>query len=136
MGAVARPITCTCGTCKKCLDRTKKRLEYQAMTPEQRRAWRARKDPLKRYATNRVARKRHIERHPEKAEARKLLQRALRSGRIARLPCEVCGAVHGVPRVDGAPTRVEAHHDDYRKPLEVRWLCTEHHRPPWVVDRG
>jgi ribosomal protein S27AE len=32
-------------------------------------------------------------------------------------PCEVCGATENV----------HAHHDDYSKPLEVRWLCSRHH---------
>ena len=31
-------------------------------------------------------------------------------------PCEVCGA-----------TKTVAHHDDYAKPLDVRWLCRSHH---------
>ena len=106
------------------------------MSPKQRRAWRRRKDPLKRYATNRVARARHEAKYPEKAEARDVLQRAVRAGRIQRQPCEVCRAVHGGLRDDGTPIRVEAHHDDYTKPLEVRWLCGDHHRPPWVVNRG
>lgn len=42
---------------------------------------------------------------------------AVRDGKLTRQPCEVCGA---------EPT--EAHHDDYDKPLEVRWLCRKHHR--------
>ena len=41
---------------------------------------------------------------------------ALRTGRIIRAPCEVCGDTAG------------AHHDDYDKPLSVRWLCFIHHR--------
>lgn len=39
----------------------------------------------------------------------------LRRGKLKRLPCEVCGAW------------AQMHHDDYSKPLEVRWLCRRHH---------
>jgi hypothetical protein len=39
-----------------------------------------------------------------------------RLGLIDVKPCEVCGA------------KAEAHHDDYSKPLEVKWLCSKHHR--------
>ena len=133
---MARPRTCSCGVCRKCQDRIAKKAKWDAMTPEQRRAMRARKDPLKRYETNRRARRRHEARYPEKAAARDAIQRALRSGKVKRLPCEVCGAVHGTKRPDGTLHKVEAHHDDYTKPLDVRFLCVVHHRPPWTTDRG
>lgn len=42
---------------------------------------------------------------------------AIRLGKLTRQPCEKCGST----------TRVEAHHDDYSKPLDVRWLCHIHH---------
>jgi hypothetical protein len=42
---------------------------------------------------------------------------AIRDGRLIQSPCEVCGK-----------HKVHAHHDDYAKPLEVRWLCALHHR--------
>jgi len=42
---------------------------------------------------------------------------AIKSGELTRGPCEVCGT-------DDA---VQAHHDDYDKPLDVRWFCHPHH---------
>ena len=57
--------------------------------------------------------------NPGRVRARVLVQRALRDGRLIKTPCEVCG--EKVKRVYG-------HHDDYRKPLSVRWLCGKHHR--------
>lgn len=133
---MGRPRTCNCGTCKKCLDRKRKAAQYAAMTPAQRRAWRKKKDPLKRYVTNRRARAKHVAKYPEKAAARKALQVAIREGKITRQPCFVCLAVHGARRADGTSVKVEAHHKDYTKPLDVTWVCTQHHRPPWVKDRG
>lgn len=50
---------------------------------------------------------------------REKVRRALRDGRLTQLPCEVAGC--------GDPNS-EAHHDDYSKPLEVTWLCFEHHK--------
>ena len=42
--------------------------------------------------------------------------RAIKSGALTSMPCQICGDVKTV-----------AHHDDYDKPLEVRWLCRSHH---------
>lgn len=44
--------------------------------------------------------------------------KAIRRGAIKRRPCEKCG------RVD----RIEAHHSDYSKPLEVQFLCVSCHK--------
>lgn len=55
-------------------------------------------------------------RNPEKYKARNALNNAVRDGRIQKQGCEVCGG------------KAQAHHEDYSKPLEVRWLCFEHHR--------
>jgi hypothetical protein len=54
---------------------------------------------------------------PVKVAAHNLLNYALRTGRIEKESCLFCGA-----------ERVEAHHHDYMKPLEVTWLCRRHHR--------
>lgn len=55
-------------------------------------------------------------RHPEKARARTALRRAVKSGAVKREPCKVCGS-----------RRVQGHHEDYSKPLDVVWLCFKHH---------
>jgi transketolase len=54
---------------------------------------------------------------PEKELARQILQRAVKTGKIIRGNCEVCGKPKG-----------QGHHDDYFKPLEVKWFCPLHHR--------
>lgn len=41
---------------------------------------------------------------------------AIREGKLIKKPCEACGK-----------KKVDAHHDDYTKPLEVKWLCKKHH---------
>jgi len=61
--------------------------------------------------------KKHRRCNPDKARARSAVSRAIREGKLERKPCEVCGY-----------TKVEGHHDDYARPLEVRWLCRPHHR--------
>lgn len=52
----------------------------------------------------------------DKVRARKLLSRALERGDLERGPCEQCGS-----------TKTQGHHDDYSKPLDVRWLCGKCH---------
>ena len=51
-------------------------------------------------------------------KARNKLNDKIRLCKIVPKPCEVCGI----------EKNIHAHHDDYDKPLEVRWLCALHHR--------
>jgi hypothetical protein len=60
--------------------------------------------------------KKWIEDFPEKRFAQKKLGYAIKSGKIKKQPCWVCGET------------AEAHHPDYSRPLDVVWLCTAHHR--------
>ena len=53
--------------------------------------------------------------NPEKIKAHIAVKNALRSGKMHRHPCCICG------------NKAHAHHEDYSKPLEVIWLCPKHH---------
>ena len=55
---------------------------------------------------------------PDKRKAWNGVALALAKGALVKMLCEKCGV----------SSRVNAHHDDYAKPLEVRWLCATHHR--------
>lgn len=50
-------------------------------------------------------------------KARSLVRKAIVHNNLSKKPCEICGE---------SPS--QAHHDDYNKPLEVRWLCVKHHK--------
>jgi ribosome-binding protein aMBF1 (putative translation factor) len=52
----------------------------------------------------------------EQHQAHVTVAKLRRQGLLVSTPCELCGS---------EPT--EAHHDDYGKPEEVRWLCSIHH---------
>jgi len=62
------------------------------------------------------AKRRFTARYPFKKKASEMVNNAVRDGKIQRQPCEKCGN-----------PKAQAHHDDYSKPLDVRWLCTAHH---------
>lgn len=103
------PVLCPCGQkkedyssyCKDCAARNMK-------------AWRLKQ-------AGGVVKPKKIALTPEEKKLRRdvraITHSALRRGILISLPCEVCGT----------DTNIEAHHDDYSKPLDVRWLCKSHH---------
>ncbi len=52
-----------------------------------------------------------------KREAERQFKAALQHGLLTKKPCERCGR-----------KAAEGHHEDYRFPLAVVWLCRKHHR--------
>lgn len=56
-------------------------------------------------------------RNPQKIAARQMVRCAIVCGMLVKKICERC-----------QNPKAEAHHDDYTKPLEVRWLCHRCHR--------
>jgi hypothetical protein len=67
---------------------------------------------------------RYAKANPRKGAAHVAVYQAIKQGKLTRLPCEACGAANS-----------EAHHDDYAKKLDVRWLCPRHHRA-WHAEHG
>lgn len=94
------------GQTKKRKDKNK---EYQdRMKIESPEKWRSmRREATRKYRKN----------HHERFIAKSRITYAKRTGKIKQEPCEICGAL-----------KVEAHHPDYTKPLEVVWLCDYHHK--------
>ena len=67
--------------------------------------------------------RRYRSKYPIKYRAHNLVNNSIRDGKLFPMPCEICGA------------KADAHHDDYAKPLNVRWLCRVHHKE-WHREHG
>jgi len=108
------------GHLNKCKECTKKDIQadYRANPLKHREYEKKRSKNPERLADMREYGRKRRELHPEKAKANYDVSNAIRDGRLVKQPCERCGA----------SKLVQAHHDDYSKPLEVRWLCFPCHR--------
>ncbi len=104
------------GKCKECTKQAV-REHYSRTRPAQRVYEHERNQQPERRAAKRRYEQALRERHPDKYRARNMVSNAIRDGVLARQPCEVCGN-----------PKSQAHHEDYSKPLDVRWLCFTHHR--------
>jgi hypothetical protein len=76
-------------------------------------------------AAGKKAKEKYIEKNPTKRKAHILVGNAIRDKKLFKEPCEVCFTEENIC----------AHHDDYAKPLNVRWLCALHHSQ-WHQEHG
>ena len=113
---MARMPGCDCGACRKCKHRAymqkwyaKNRDHVLTQIKERRTTGNMAKYERERYANDAEFNKRK--------KARNAISIRLKRGTIQRGCCEVCGA-----------EKTQAHHVDYNRPLDVRWLCNTHHR--------
>lgn len=57
--------------------------------------------------------------HPDAYRAQNAVNNAVRDGKLFKQPCAICST----------DKNVHAHHEDYSRPLDVKWLCAKcHHR--------
>jgi hypothetical protein len=105
------------GKCKQC---TKKDVHVNFLIKQQDPEWaikereRQRKKEEKRRVLGLV--KKYTKGKYIRPTANNKMGNAVRSGKLIKLPCQVCGN-----------QRTQGHHEDYSKPLDVVWLCTRHH---------
>lgn len=101
------------GVCRECQNKRMRELETSG----------ARDEVVKRYRQSEKGRATKVKnqadyaaRHPKKCKVHKIVGRAIKAGKIERGDCMVCGAANA-----------HAHHDDYDKPFDIKWLCHKHH---------
>lgn len=111
---------CVCKACEKARkrrvrDANRGVLNQQLSKDNSSREW-ARRNPDK----VRDAYRRYAARYPERRRAYARVRHALDAGRLQKPNrCESCGA----------EALLSGHHEDYSRPLDVRWLCRRcHHR--------
>ena len=101
-----------CLPCKRAQQNAANSANPEKLREKARARYAANSDYWKEYAD----RKKTDPQYRLKRSARRKVSTEIEAGRMARNPCEDCGA-----------DRSEAHHEDYAKPLDIRWLCKRCH---------
>lgn len=105
--------------CKECnkkdvIDNRKSKIDYYREY-DRARGNRQNSDYLKEYR----------EKYPRKYKAHAMIRNAISRGVLFKESCSECGSDFSV----------HAHHDDYAKPLNIRWLCAACHKK-WHQENG
>ena len=105
------------GKCKECNKKDVR--ERYALTIEERHEYdRKRYREPKRRMESALQLKLARLRNPQKFKARRAVAYAIRTGKMKATPCAKCKST----------VKVQAHHHDYSKPLDIEWLCFVCHR--------
>ncbi|KEZ23139.1 hypothetical protein HS327_00742 [Glaesserella parasuis] len=101
--------------CKK-YDRDRANLEHRVLA----RAIYRKTDNYKQ--SHRKANYKYRANNPSVYQAHIIVNNAIKSGKLKQENCLICGK------------QAEAHHFDYSLPLNVIWLCDEHHKHTHLID--
>ena len=112
-------LAARCKTCQKVYDKAR------AKDPAREEARRVYAQTEEGKLTTNKAKAEYRKRNPVKTKAHNVISRLVRSGNLEREDCEKCGSSKDI----------HAHHDDYKKPLNVRWLCPKCHTA-WHKKNG
>ena len=104
-------VMSNCKECSKKIAREKRERNLESHKARAHRYYQKNKNEINKKRKEWFAKNRY------KLNAHKKVHYALKVGKIKKKPCKVCGAL-----------KVEAHHEDYNKPLDVIWLCHKHHK--------
>lgn len=120
-----------CGSCKECVKESARRnraekIEYYRQYDKDRAKNKNRIASTKRYresdlgkSTAQAGNARYRKNHKDRYDAHKRVTAAILSGKLVRPDfCTICGS----------RGKIEAHHDDYTKPLSVTWMCERCHK--------
>lgn len=111
-------LSSRCKTCQKVYDKCR------AKDPHREEARRIYAQTEEGKIAGNKAKSEYRKRNPIKSKAHAKVSRAVRSGNLHRQTCEACGS-----------KETHAHHDDYSKPLNIRWLCPSCHSK-WHKENG
>jgi hypothetical protein len=98
-------------------DRERSKLPHRVALRDEYLKTEERKESVKKYA------KKYVVSYPKRRKAQQAVNNAILRGEMVRQPCLMCGEA------------AQAHHPDYDAPLDVVWLCYEHHKQTHALAR-